>query len=290
MASTLRPHRVWTEQAPKRYWSAIGGPDTEGSDPSSTHLEFAVALVPSVNLQRPESPNKRAPVPRGSPILLEPARPHIDKLGESQRALARAARDLQFADSQVTILSRHVAGLDERRDTLVEQVLNAKSQASVQKSSGGQATLLRIARQRAQELREFDERFGCQWGQLAAARQDLTARRSHLWVTKKWVASLEEATGRLSPVPAQAEYEVGALPSLNPTGALHRGSSNGHGVSCSHDGAEVALSEGRQSATHARPKRAARRNGIGAMIRRRVRRIRRPRRTRPGRIVRIRRQ
>ena len=216
----------------------------------------------------------------------------MDKLGESQRALARAARDLKSTDSQVTILSRNQARLDERRDTLVELVLNAKSQASVQRSSSGQATLLRVARQRAQEVREFDERFGHLWGQLAAARRDLKTKRSQLGLMRKRVSDLEAATGRFRPLAAQAEYDAGARPSHNhnPTGVLRPEGSNGHQVPHPHDDESAVLFEDREPATHGRPKRAARGNGLVTMIRKRVRRIRRPRRTRAGRIVRTRRQ
>jgi len=235
----------------------------------------------------------RAPVDaRGVPAIVDVARPHLHELKEAERALARAAGDLKSADSQVIILSRSQARLDERRDTLVEQVLNAKSQASVQKSSSGQATLLRIARQREQELREFDERFGHLWGQLAAARRDLKTKRSQLGLMRKRVSDLEAATGRFLPLAAQAEYDAGARLSRNhnPTGALRPESSNGHEVPHSHDDEDAVLFEDREPATHARRKRAARGGGIVTMIRKRVRRIRRPRRTRAGRIVRTRRQ
>ncbi len=226
---------------------------------------------------------------QGNPIPLEPARPHIDKLGESQRALARAARDLKSADSQVTILSRNQARLVERRDTLVEHVLNAKSQASVQKSSSGQATLLRIARERAHELWEFDERFGPRWGQLTAARRDLKTKRSQLGLMRKRVSDLEAATGRFLPLAAQAEYGAGARPSHNhnPTGTLRPESSDGDEMPYSHDDEDTLLFEDWEPATHARPTQAAHRSGIVTVIRKRVRRIRRPR---AGRIVRTRRQ
>ena len=221
--------------------------------------------------------------PAGNPAIVEAIRPHVDRLGLADRALARAVRSFKSADSQVTILSQSVARLEERRDNLVQLALNARAQAGLQKSSSGQTTLLRVAGERDKELLEFDRRFGDQWGQLAAAKRDMRGKRSQLGPLRKRVSDLEGTIGRAFPLVARAEDHEGTLLSHSPTGNLCPEHSGGHEAAHSHDDADGALSQAREPFGPAEPKRTGRWSGIGTRIRRRVRRIRRsPRSRRAG--------
>ncbi len=140
-----------------------------------------------------------------NPNLTEVVQPLLDKLEKADRSQARCEKDVDFAGRQLAALTEGIERFGERRDALLQSVFRLKAGASRSRASSESVELQRKARERAQEIREFDERFVGYREKLLVAERDLQNKQSTLRYLQTNVSRLEHAIVQFFPRTARAD-------------------------------------------------------------------------------------